>query len=339
MKTKSPTGSFKKLPSPRRGSSAKRVGEWEEDALVETLVALLPRGRGQGEVHLGPGDDCAWVADADPAVEKRAGRTTGKKAAGQLLKVDALIEGVHFLREHPATDVGWKALARPLSDIGAMGGIPRFALITAAVPEDLPVDYLWGIYRGLARAARRFGVEIVGGETCRSPEGIFLSVTLTGVGGAGGVLTRGGAQAEDDLWVTGVLGGSYASGHHLRFVPRVREAGWLCRHFPITALMDLSDGLGADLPRLARRSGLGFVLEEAALPCRRGVALAEALGEGEDYELLFTLGAKQEKKLREAWRREFPRVRLTRIGKMVARGMQDLAVKGYGHFGKTPAKH
>lgn len=305
------------------------VGQWQEDALVRELVSLLPRWD-KKQVPVGPGDDCALVR---PWSEAREGIEGAEfPPAGQLLKVDALIEGVHFLRAHPARQVGWKALARPLSDIGAMGGVPQFALVSAAVPEDLPTAYLLDIYRGLARAARRFGVQVVGGETARSPAGIFLSLTLTGICAGEVVPCRSGARDGDEIWVTGILGRSYASGHHLRFIPRVAEARWLLAHFPPSALMDLSDGLGADLPRLSRLSNVGFAVDLPRVPRRRGASLEEALGEGEDYELLFTLAPEKGKGLWAEWKRRFPRVRLTRIGKMSRGGERVLPVSGYGHF-------
>jgi thiamine-monophosphate kinase len=304
-------GAVKKMSRP----SSARVGDLPEDALVALLLRELPAHAG---IVQGPGDDCAVV------LPPRRGR--------QLLKTDALLEDVHFLRKHAAAAVGWKALARPLSDIAAMGGEPDFALITAAFPPDLPVAYARGIYRGLGKAARTFSVGIAGGETARSPGGIFLSVALTGRIEAGVPSGRGGAQAGDGLWVTGRLGGSYRSGRHLRFRPRLAEGRWLRQNFAPTAMMDLSDGLGSDLPRLARRSGVGFLLEERALPLHPGSTIQEALTDGEDYELLFTLSPRWENELPAAWQVAFPEVPLTRIGRMSQHGKISLSVTGFQHF-------
>jgi len=131
-----------------------------------------------------------------------------------------------------------------------------------------------------------------------------------------------------------VLGGSLASGWHLRFQPRVEQARWLARNFLPRAMMDLSDGLAADLPRLAAASGTGFDLDCAAVPRRKGATLARALGDGEDFELLFAIDPRREARLESAWKKKFPRLRLTRIGQLAPRGVAKGlgAVRGYDHF-------
>ncbi len=139
------------------------AGELDEDDLVARLVAGLPQSP---DVVVGPGDDCAVV------------RTAG--GGLQLLKTDCVIEGVHFRPEDEAERVGWKALARAISDVAACGGEPESALVTVAVPGDRAVDWLEGLYRGIARVAGEYGVSVVGGETARSREGVFVSVALTG---------------------------------------------------------------------------------------------------------------------------------------------------------------
>lgn len=298
----------------RAGRKCRMVGDLGEDALVERLVKKLRLDPG---VILGPGDDCAVVRQAGGPL---------------LLKVDSVHEGVHFLRSHPARAVGWKAMARPLSDIAAMAGVPRYALVAIAVPPDLPLSYLDGIYAGMGRAADAFSFTLAGGETSRSPGGIFISVTLVGEAPHGMFASRGGACCGDEIWVTGRLGGSFESGRHLRFVPRLREAAWLVRHARPTAMMDLSDGLGADLPRLALRSGLGFVLEEDRIPCAKGCTPAAAIGDGEDYELLVTIPPEVSRKLPQKWKSAFPETPLTRIGTMQADAPRECKVPGYQHF-------
>lgn len=139
------------------------------------------------------------------------------------------MEDVHFRRSHPPERVGWKALARAISDIAASGGRPDAALITVAAPGDLDVAWLEGVYAGLRRVARRFDVSIVGGETARSPGGVFLSVALTGWVKPGRYVGRSGGRAGDALFVTGRLGGSFgrdgtgADGRHLRFIPHMNH--------------------------------------------------------------------------------------------------------------------
>jgi thiamine-monophosphate kinase len=271
-----------------------------EDDLVRLLTARLPLG---SDCETGIGDDCA-------VVRTRCGTRI-------LLKTDCLLEDVHFFRENPAHLVGHKALARAVSDFAACAGTPRHALITLALPVPAPIEYVRGIYRGLAKTARHFGIGIVGGETSRSPSGIFLNVTLVGDAAPGPVL-RSTARPGDAIFVTGRLGGSYESGRHLRFTPRLAQAHWLASHFPPSAMMDLSDGLAADLPRLAAASRVGVRVEPDLVPLQRGIPLENAACDGEDFELLFTMPPTRADQLPAAWKRAFPRLRLTRIGEILA---------------------
>jgi len=129
------------------------------------------------------------------------------------------------------------------------------------------------------------------------------------------------------------LGRSFATGKHLDFMPRMDEARWLSRQWPVTAMMDLSDGIARDLPRLAARSGIGFHLEDSALPLTPGATVAEALGDGEDYELLFTLERDPDERELLAWTVSFPGLALTRIGTMVPMAAgETLAVVGWDAF-------
>jgi thiamine-monophosphate kinase len=292
-----------------------RLSELSENRIVEMLTKGLPLEAG---VLHGAGDDCAVLDWED---------------RGQLLlfKADCVVEGVHFSRSHSPQKVGWKALCRAISDIAAMAGRPRAALVTVAAPQDLEWDYLAGIYSGLKRAARAFPLSLVGGETSRSPGPLFLNVSLLGSSEAPPIL-RSGAGEGDAIAVTGRLGGSFASGRHLRFVPRVKEALWLRRALPPTAMMDLSDGLAADLPRLAACSGLGFELDFASLPRARACGVHEALTDGEDYELLFTFPAKKWPSLEKNWKRQFPSVRLSKIGRITRSGQTSLEMAGFAHF-------
>lgn len=298
-----------------------RLRDIGEDALIDRLVAGLPLGP---EVVAGPGDDCAVLLSADPA-------------AFDLLKTDCLVEGVHFLPGTRPESVGWKALCRSLSDVAAMGGTPRCALVTLAVPADRATATVEGWYRGLREAAAAFGVSIVGGETSSLPGTVdtaFLSVTVTGDVAREGCLLRSTARSGDLLAVTGRLGGSLASGRHLGFSPRIAEGAWLAgagRLRP-TAMMDLSDGLAKDLPRLAKASGVtGWHLDPSALPRHPGCSIDQALGDGEDYELLLTLDPAIADDLAAAWRQAFPGTLLTRIGRLSDTVETPLA-GGWDHF-------
>lgn len=292
-----------------------------EDALVRMLTHGLPQS---ARTMTGPGDDCAVIRLPEPSPP-------------QLLKADAVVEHIHFTRDMPAAAVGGKALCRAVSDIAAMGGIPGEALITLVLPPETPLPWIKGVYSGLSRAARRWGVGLAGGETSSAPPGspVVISVFLTGelLPEGGAAVRRSGAKAGDVLAVTGSLGNSFVSGWHLNFTPRLVEAQWLARHFPPSAMMDLSDGLAKDLPRLAAASGCGWELDVNTLPLRKGADTNAALGEGEDYELLMTFPAGQWEALSAAWRKQFPKVPLTAIGRMAGKRVKRPALTGgWDHF-------
>jgi thiamine-monophosphate kinase len=143
---------------------------------------------------------------------------------------------------------------------------------------------------------------------------------------------RSGGRPGDRLFVTGLLGGSLA-GRHLTFEPRVEEARWLALRFQVHAMMDLSDGLGRDLPRMALASACGYEIDEAVLPRNKGCTTAQALGDGEDYELLLALAPREAERLKILWPRKFPKLQLTEIGALAELGTGEGRTKyGYDHF-------
>src|SRR5262249_33077195 len=243
------------------------------------------------------------------------------------------VEGVHFVHGTNAADVGWKAMMRPLSDFAAASGVPQFALITLIVPQQTKVGWVRGLYRGLWRAASRFEVSIVGGETSHTSGPVTISVSVIGFVEKSRAALRRGGRSGDDLFVTGRLGGALKE-KHLQFVPRIAESRWLTKNFSIHAMMDLSDGLGADLPRLARASRVRFAIEMENLPVARGATINDAISEGEDYELLFAISPRQRTRLQRAWQRKFPKVPLTRIGFLsrLSTKNDQLLSRGYVHF-------
>ncbi len=206
----------------------------------------------------------------------------------QLFTTDMMVEDVHFLRSKPPEKVGRKALACNISDIAAMGGIPSSAVVSLGVPKDLDVRYIEKMYAGMFSLARQFGVSLVGGDTVRS-EKIVINVALLGEVEKSKLVLRNGACVGDVIFVTGPLGGSFRSGRHLNFTPRVKEARFLVEKFKPTAMMDISDGLSGDLGHIIKASGVGAVLDVARIPVNKGATLEQALHEGEDFELLFTL--------------------------------------------------
>jgi thiamine-monophosphate kinase len=309
------------------------VNEFE---LIAKLTKSLPTNE---TVVAGAGDDCA-VLDFGLADKLF------------LFKTDAVVEGVHFTNETPPEKIGRKALARCLSDIAAMAGTPSAALVTIGLPKKFDVEFVGKIYDGLNALAKKFSVAVVGGETTTNPGGIFISIALLGTVARGKQILRSGAKVGDAIFVSGELGGSLA-GKHLDFEPRITEARWLAEHFPIHAMADLSDGLAGDLRHILVASGVGAEILKAAVPISREAkllaqksslartAFVAALTDGEDFELLFTVAAKDAVKLTDAWKGKFQKLRLSCIGKIVAgegitirdkNGSQKLNAHGYAHF-------
>ncbi|MEN8774665.1 MAG: thiamine-phosphate kinase [Akkermansiaceae bacterium] len=288
----------------------KSVGDLGEDGLIERVCGNLANG---SNVLVGPGDDCAVVGTGDDLV---------------LLKTDAVVAGVHFLPEEKPNRVGWKAVARVLSDFAAMGGQPGELLVTLALAPEVSIDWVDDVYRGMASCLDQHGGVIVGGETTSLPTGTPTMISVAGKGMVArtNLVTRSGGCPGDGIFVTGRLGGSIR-GKHLDFRPRLQEAAWLTGLGSMTAMMDLSDGLAKDLPRLARMSGVGFELDRDAVPCSEGSTTKQALTDGEDYELLFTSGDDPGPE----WRKKFPKLKLTRIGTLT-KGQGDLVEGGWDHF-------
>ena len=296
-----------------------KLGALGEDRLLNRILLHLPRVRG-GKVFAGSADDCAIVEA--PRSKKYL-----------VLKTDCVVEGVHFVPGTNASDVGWKAMMRPLSDFAAASAVPQFALITLIVPEQTEVAWLRGLYRGLRQAANRFKVSIVGGETSNTSGPIAISVSVIGFVEKLRAASRRGGRSGDDLFVTGRLGGALRR-KHLKFVARIAESRWLTKHFSIHAMMDLSDGLGTDLPRFARASKAGFDIELENLPLARGATIDNAISEGEDYELLFAVSPRDRNSLERQWQRKFPRLLLTRIGSLNRKSQiaNRKLPRGYVHF-------
>jgi thiamine-monophosphate kinase len=319
-----------------------------EFELITRLTKSLPTNP---TVVVGTGDDCA-VLDF------------GLPDRWLLFKTDAIVEGVHFTRNTPPEKIGRKALARCLSDIAAMAGTPTAALVTMALPPRFDVKFIEAIYAGMKALAQKHGTAIVGGETTANPGGILISIALLGSVPRGRAVLRSGAKAGDAIFVTGELGGSLA-GRHLEFEPRLAEARWLAEHFPIHAMIDLSDGLAGDLRHILKASRAGAELLKPAIPISRTAkeisrsracqsaddppthvggykpALVAALTDGEDFELLFTVAGADAVKLLDAWKKQFPKLKLSCIGKITAgegvtirdqTGAQPLTVNGYVHF-------
>ena len=308
-----------------------KVEDTGEFGLIEELKKLLPSGE---NVIEGAGDDAAVLSG-------------GRKGKYLLLTTDALVEKVHFRRSAGAKRIGRKALAVNLSDIAAMGGIPLWAVVNLGLPAGISVRYCRQMYRGIAELAEEFRLSIVGGDTFRSKEGIILAVAVVGEVASKKCIFRKGAKPGDVLCLTGELGEA-ARGKHLDFIPRIKEGRYLAQNFSPSAMIDISDGLFADLIKLCRSSGVGAVIGEDAIPVslpvrkKKGKRFYRAVSGGEEFELLFALPEEEIAELLST----FPRAtgtRVTPIGKTLAdperlelidhRGLsRPLPDIGYDHF-------
>lgn len=240
-----------------------------------------------------------------------------------LLTTDAVREGVHFAlgkkgfyaKKATPFQIGWKALCVNISDIAAMGGIPRYAVVALGAPAHLPLSFYDGVVMGIKAAARKFGVAVVGGDTDRTRH-LTVAVALAGTVEKKRCVFRHGAKRGDAIFATGTLGGS-RKGKHLTFTPRLKEARFLTKHFRLTSMIDLSDGLAKDLSHICQESGVGARVEGEVIPASKGSDLRSALNDGEDFELLFTLSPREAKRLLQRKRRLGFRV--TEIGKTVSK--------------------
>jgi len=298
-----------------------------EDAFLASLFARLPAP--PQALAIPPGDDCA-------AIDLGDGRWL-------LVAVDQVVGDRHYLQSGPAPTppewVGRKVLARNLSDIAAMGGVPSYCLVSAACGPGCGEDWLRGLYQGILDLASRYGVAMIGGDLARAPVDTVVSLTILGHVAAGKALCRSGARPGDELWVTGTFGDSFSSGHHLTFEPRCAEGAWLAQGGYAHAMMDVSDGLLLDATRMCRASGVGLVLDPTAVP-RRGAKtfLRSALAEGEDYELLVAVPQAVASRLAAAWPFATP---FCRVGCFVAgpavvsdASGAPLGEGGYDHFAR-----
>jgi thiamine-monophosphate kinase len=269
-----------------------------------------------------------------------------------VFKTDAVVAGIHFTSETPPEKVGRKALARVLSDFAAAAAQPAAAVITLALPPEQDPDWVTAAYAGLSELARQHGVAIVGGETTTCPERVLISISAIGTVARDRTVRRSGARPGDALFVTGELGGSLA-GHHLEFEPRLAEAQWLAGFTKVHAMIDLSDGLAGDLRHLLTASQVGAEIHQESLPIRRAArlrarggdgakpAVLAALTDGEDFELLFAIPAREAVPVLDAWRGRFPGTRLTCVGRVTegpglrmrtAEGYREVPKHGYVHF-------
>jgi thiamine-monophosphate kinase len=263
-----------------------------ERKLIERIRRLAQQ-IGKTAVVRGIGDDCAILRV-----------TPGHQL---LITTDLCIENVHFRREwHPPASVGYRCLARGLSDIAAMGGEPLACFLSLGLPPKLPQRWVDDFFLGLRELGRRFRAPLAGGDVSAARE-ITADIVVAGQAPSGQAVLRSGAHPGDRIYVTGDLGNSAAvlkrlyeaervqpARRHRHFYPEPRlEAGrWLRRRRLATSMIDVSDGLSVDLAHICQESHVAAAIYADAVPVARGANLELALHGGDDYELLFTASAK-----------------------------------------------
>jgi thiamine-monophosphate kinase len=307
-----------------------KISQLGEFGLIDALKKFAPVSK---EVIKGIGDDAAVLPYS--------------KSKYLLLTTDMLAEDVHFTRRMPPQGIGHKALAGNISDIAAMGGYPTFAVVSIGVPKNLSVRFIKDVYKGMQRTARAFNVSMVGGDTIRTNK-MVINVALLGLVEKRNLITRDGARAGDWIFVTGPLGGSLKSGRHLNFPVRLAQARFLVENFKPSAMMDISDGLSGDLNHILKASQVGARLDVASIPRQRNASLSQALNDGEDFELLLTMGPKRARSLMEWQARQAARQVSLRgapisgrrsnlfhfypIGTITANAKEKINAKSFTHF-------
>ncbi|MCK4368073.1 MAG: thiamine-phosphate kinase [Dehalococcoidales bacterium] len=286
-----------------------KVSELGEFGLID-LLAEMAGGEKDEQLLIGIGDDAAaWQGDESI----------------QLATVDSFIQDVHFPSGiAPWKELGWKALAANLSDIAAMGGLPRYALVSLALPDNTEVDDVTALYTGMLELGREYGVAIIGGDISRAPI-VAITITILGSSQKKQILTRSAAKPGELVAVTGELGAAAAGLEMLKLklqfdpqatacfdraflhpYPRIAEGQLLAEQGVKTAI-DISDGLIADLSQICKASQVGARIEVDRVPIEpmAKVQFGEksielALSGGEDYELLFAAGTEVIDKVKRA---------------------------------------
>jgi thiamine-monophosphate kinase len=313
-------------PSASLGAGAAAPARGERDLIADIRARVGPS---PPWLLIGIGDDAAVVKPERGALE--------------ILTTDALVEGIHFDRRFSAPrDIGWKALAVNLSDVAAMGGTPRLALLSLGLPADVPPGDIHALVDGFLALAADARVTLGGGNVTRSPGPLMVDVTVAGFARARHVLTRGGGRAGDDLYVTGSVGAAAAGlgwlresngiegmdfcvRRHCAPEPRVRIGALLGRNRAASACMDTSDGLADAVRQIADASGVGATIDAALLPIpaaarewfqRAGLdPAASAAAGGDDYELLFSVPRRSRGRLATVIRQS-QGVPITRVGQL-----------------------
>ena len=255
-----------------------RITKIGEFGLIERIKKFIQT---DATVVKGLGDDCA-VLKLD-------------KNNYQLFTCDMIVEGTDFrLRDSPYL-IGRKALAVSISDIAACAGLPRYCLVSLGLPKNTSVEFIDKLLKGILDLAKKYKINLVGGDLSRARQ-LTIDISMLGIVEKKYLCLRSKARVGDIIFVTGELGGSILV-KHLRFTPRLKEARFLVKNFPVNAMIDISDGLTQDLGHILKESAKGAIIYADLIPVNKQASLKDALYMGEDFELLFTLSPCQAKKL------------------------------------------
>ncbi len=293
----------------------------------EFLDELLPTLRHGADLLVPPGDDCAGiVSDSEHVL---------------LMAVDQVVGGVHYFGTEsddptPIGLAGRKLMARNLSDVAAMGGVPSHALTAISWPKSADRRRLDEFMAGVRECAEEYDVDLIGGDLCSSPTE-SASLTIVGRVEVRNLCLRRNARPGDRIFVTGRFGGSLASGRHLTFSPRLREGRWLATQRLTSCMIDVSDGLLKDLERICAASAVAADMVAEAIPRHDGCSLQSALYDGEDYELIVIVPQSCVNQLRSTWPFEVGLAEIGQICEMRAErvrvdGMTVSGDAGFDHF-------
>ncbi len=289
-----------------------KLSDLGEFQLIEQLSKII--GKAKKPVVVGIGDDCAGIEIQNP---KSKIKTRNRLL---LITTDTLIENVHFKRPKGTANLfagsfklGMKAMIANISDISAMGGVPTYAVVTIGVRKNFKVKAIKDLYRGMVKVAKKHGVQIVGGDTVRSPKTLVISITLLGEVEKKYLLTRSGAKVGDLICVTGCFGKPVSADcSQGRKIAKKRIA---------TSMIDSSDGLVESIRQICQASRVGARIDFDNIPIAKGASLKQALFGGEEYELVFTVPKSKAKKLKYQV-----------VGKIVKKGNGNLPKGGFKHF-------
>ena len=266
-------------------SCMEKLGKIGEHEAIRRLTAQLGT---HPQLRVGAGDDCAVTELPGSGMD-------------QVFTTDPTIEHIHFKSQEKPERIGNKAAGRVLSDLAAMGAQPQWLLVNVVAPPEQDFQIVEKIYEGMTTLCNRFGATIIGGDLAQGPC-LELHIFGTGVLPAGSALLRSGAKPGDSIFVTAPLGCSLG-GKHLDFTPRIEEGIFLRESGLVNAMMDLSDGLATDLRHMLKQSGVGAILNAVSIPAVG--TLDEALFDGEDFELVFTVSAENADALMLQWKASF----------------------------------